>query len=237
MKNDTKCLFIRSYSKDVEWLKSCLYTIEKFFSGYDEIVLCYPIGQEKYFIDLGTKLNIRKVTCPIYRNDYIGQQISKILAFQYTDCEYIMYFDSDCIFTDYMTYDNLLENGSPIIYMDKWEDLPSCVYPWKQITEKLTGYQIDYEYMRCFPFIYYRQSLVNLYNHFGADKFIQTIISNNELSEFNLIGSYIHKYDTESKYIFKLASKEYVPKNIKQYWSHDEDKNNIIKNILNNDNN
>lgn len=38
-------IFIRTYEKDINWLKHCLHSIHKNLMGWDEIVICIPEQQ------------------------------------------------------------------------------------------------------------------------------------------------------------------------------------------------
>ena len=89
-------IFIRTYSKDLVWLDYALRSIHKHAKGFYEIVVCIPIDQVHLLSHLTAE---RVVTCPVYPNDYIGQQISKLNAHKYCKGDYILFTDSDCIFT------------------------------------------------------------------------------------------------------------------------------------------
>ena len=81
-------IFIRTYHCDIKWLNYCLESIHKNLSGWSEIVICIPTGQETLLSHLTSE---KVVTCKIYKDDYLGQQISKIQAVILTIVSIIIY--------------------------------------------------------------------------------------------------------------------------------------------------
>ena len=205
-------IFIRTYDKDLKWLKYCLESIHKFSYGFRDIIICIPFWQQNLLQHL-TKEKI--VTCPVYKNDYIGQQISKLQAFKYTDAEYIMFLDSDCLMTKKFCPEEYAIFGKPIILKEAYSKFEGQdVMCWKPITENILGFEVEYEYMRRHPFTYRRDTLEELYRYFPCME------EPKELSEFNLIGAYCDKYEKD-KYVFIEVGDNSLPEpNLKQYWSH-----------------
>src|ERR1700741_2957188 len=89
-------IYIRTYKNDLGWLQYCLRSIHKYVTGYRKIIVCIPENQ----VSLLNDFNLQNViTCPIYKNDYIGQQVSKLLSYKETDADYILFVDSDVCFS------------------------------------------------------------------------------------------------------------------------------------------
>lgn len=90
-------IVIRSYHRDVSWLSLVLRSIELFVTGHRRVIVVAPRSSHPRMnppaLDGASLLE-----CPDYRNDYLGQQVTKLHADQYTDADIILHVDSDQIF-------------------------------------------------------------------------------------------------------------------------------------------
>jgi len=206
-------LFVRSYPNDFQWLRYSIQSMQKYLTGVEEKILVVPwntlIPSEiEIFFD-------HIVESYEYENmdGYVAQQWDKMDAYKYTDKDYILYSDSDCIYTAPFDVSELFKEGRPILPLTPYEELKGDGgYAWKEITEKLLGYEVRYEFMRRHPNIHYRDTLVafakdypNLYKR----------VTGRNVSEFNLLGAYAFK--KELNYYFTEIA-DTVP--CKQYWSY-----------------
>lgn len=213
-------IFIRTYKNDIEWLKYCLKSIHKYVTGYNKIVVCIPEGQEKLLKDF----NLRNLyTCPVYKDDYLGQQITKVNADLYCESEYILYVDSDCVFTKPTDLSDFFVNGKPLIYMTNYGKVGDAIC-WKNITEiTLNRKGIDWEFMRRMPLVYHRDTLaefkdyIELIHGVTVDNFIVRQ-SHRNFSEFNAIGAFAYYFYPE-KYHFHDTDYGVGEEIVKQRWS------------------
>jgi len=93
-------ILIRSYYRDVQWLVLAVASIRRFVSGYRELVVVLPETSMSR-VDWPVAPILRDVTlrqCDDHRNDYIGQQITKLHADTYSDADVILHVDSDHVF-------------------------------------------------------------------------------------------------------------------------------------------
>jgi glycosyltransferase involved in cell wall biosynthesis len=212
----TTDIFIRTYEKDLEWLKYCLRSIHKYVTGYRQIIICIPENQKK-LIDSWNLTAEKVVTCRIYNDDYLGQQISKMLSFQYTDADRILFMDSDCVFLRNVDILEMTVEGKPIIYKTKYGNLEGAE-AWKGVTEKFLGGIVEYEYMRRHPFMYNRETLIAINNFKRVEDYVLSQSFRN-FSEFNVIGAFAEKYESD-KYHFIDTESVVMPEIfLRQYWS------------------
>jgi Family of unknown function (DUF6492) len=225
----TTDVFIRTYQKDFNWLKYCLNSINKFGQGFRRVIICVPENQVHDIVDGGKDRDytqelliyrttyIKIVTCPVYENDYIGQQISKAQAWLYSDADYILFIDSDCIFTEPFSPVDFIIEGKPVIIKEIYENMKedTNAYSRKEKMEKwFDKYSIPYEYMRRHPFVYHRNTLINFCASY-MDKKKEPMFS-----EFNQLGYYADANE-HGEYCFLEVGKDKLPlPKVKQFWSY-----------------
>ena len=216
-------IFIRTYEKDLGWLRYCLKSIHKYVTGYRQIVICIPEPQKR-LLDSWNLTAEKVVTCPVYKEDYLGQQVSKLQAYKYTDAEAIVFVDSDCCFKSPVDLSvELFEGELPIVYKTVYEHVGDAIC-WKEITEKTVGANLEYEYMRRLPFVFLSKTLksASLYINILHDCNISDYVMRQpgrHFSEFNYLGAYAELNEKEN-YRFKDTEKEgYGNDYLKQNWS------------------
>lgn len=211
-------IFIRTYQKDIKWLNYCLHFIHKNLTGFDEIVIVIPTGQEH----LLAHLTYEKVhVCKSYRDDYLGQQISKLKAHEYCSGDFILFVDSDYMFFNPVDCSEFFIDNKPVILKDRYENVGEAIC-WKRVTEKLFREPIEWEYMRRAPQLYAKSSLEKFNELFP--KIEQYIIEQpkSQFSEFNALGFFINKHEPEN-YHFHDLTIEPAPENKgHQFWSYSQ---------------
>jgi hypothetical protein len=229
-------IFIRTYARDIEALQYCLKSIDKFCKGFRKIIITCP-AKDRHLLGYNPKYEVH--TVQHYQNDYLGQQITKLLAHEFSnDSDFIFFIDSDCVVTEPISPKSFMsKDGRPQILKTSYEELGDTV-PWKSITEKALGWKIDYEYMRRLPQMYHREHLSQLRNFLQIrhTKRIETYIMeqpHNAFSEFNVLGAFCDKY-YNNMYEF-IDTADNIPKAVvMQYWSHDmhnDNKESMVKKI------
>ena len=211
-------IFIRTYHKDLKWLNYCLESIHKNLSGFSEIVICIPTGQETLLSHLASE---KVVTCKIYKDDYLGQQISKIQAHQHCKGDYILFVDSDVIFKPNANVLDYFYENKPIILKANYNSVGEAIC-WKKPTEKLFKENIEFEHMRFAPQIFHKPTL-EMFNESFPD--IENYVMSQpyrQFSEFNALGFYAEKMQPNDYSIIDISNgvPEYFPKNNAiQKWS------------------
>lgn len=215
-------IFIKTYGGDFEWLAYCLRSIQRFCTGFNEIIIVCDEGDRAGLEQFG--LTREKVFyVPLEFNGYLFQQWIKLNAHTYSEADFIMFVDSDCVFTKLTTPNDFIKSGKPIILKTPYETIPEVIF-WKELTELTLKEEVEFEYMRRLPLLYRRDTIENCLNHVNPfhEQGLKTFISrqpNHEFSEFNLLGAYAEKYEGD-KYKFIDTTKNELPEtHVLQNWS------------------
>lgn len=228
-------IFIRTYSKDLPWLSYALQSIHKFCRGFRDIIIVIPESQ-KHLLD-GFNLTKEKVfTCPDYKDDYLGQQITKINADTYSDAPYIFFTDSDTLLIRETKPSDFMRNGKPFMLKTHYSKVAEAIM-WKPVTEQLLQFPVEFEFMRRLPFLYHASTLKSL-RIYAELKHKKTIteyvekISNRRFSEFNAIGAYADKFEND-KYVFQNTDDGLPELHVRQFWSWGGLKPEVLQEINN----
>jgi len=217
-------IFIRTYHADIKWLNYCLKSIHKNLKGWDEIVICIPTGQEHLLNHLTAE---KVVVCKTYKEDYVGQQISKLEAHKHCKGDYILFVDSDVVFYPDADARDYFQDNKPVILYDKYDNVGEAIC-WKPIVEKLFKENVAFEFMRRAPQLFHKSTLENFALNFPDIENYAMRQPHRQFSEFNIIGFFAWKHEQEN-YVFiegKFTTgshdnqAEGLPENkSKQYWS------------------
>lgn len=216
-------IFIRSYHKDFDWLAYCLASIRKYCRGFEETVIVVPadsIRQLKQFQLKGEKT----FSCVNHPNGYLHQQVTKLYADTYVKGDYILFVDSDCVFTQEVTPETYFSDGKPVMLITPYSELGASV-PWQPITEKALGFPCPFETMRRIPWICRKDLLEQVRIHMAnlhdcaANEYVMAQ-PNRAFSEFNVLGSYALTHYSPEYYKFLDTTKEPLPPlTAIQHWS------------------
>jgi hypothetical protein len=236
-------IFIKTYPKDYPWLKYCLRSIERFCEGFRRVVVVSPETNSKEFMEAvtGYKINILPICNPNEIGDgYLFQQSVKLHADEYTDADWILFTDCDTIFTCPVSPDTYLKDGKFVWMMTPYSKVDA---PWKAITEKFSGPNVDFEFMRRHPAVLPRWLLQGI-RQFCIDKHRTTMHAyvtmqpDRGFSEFNALGAYAYLHHRDK---FNWIDTETVPERdwpaltVDQQFSHNPIPVEKWKNILRND--
>lgn len=218
-KEATHDIFIRTCAKDLPWLRYCLQGIHRFTKGFRQVVIVAPNsarpGLERWGLTLERVHYIQE-----YKNDYLGQQITKLHADTWTDADYIWFVDSDVIFNRPTTPDLMFCKGKPVYYLTPVEQVGDI--PWIGITEMFLGWRPRFEYMRRMPMMYPGDMLVNFRTHAQTLHKIQVgdwIEHNQKFSEFNAFGAWAHRFQPDRFYWWNTVELEQPPPFATQFWT------------------
>lgn len=216
-------LFIRSYWKDLEWLDFCLASIEKYCHGFRSVVVVLPRSSWPWLQRSGLQGKARFELCPNYRDDYLGQQATKLLADTFTDADYICHVDSDCIFSRTTSPHDLILDNKPIVHMRRCETLGRH-WPWQKPTEKFLGLRVGFDFMQQQPFTFPRWLYPRLREHaiktHGMD--IETYIiaqPTRGFSEYNGLGALAWEHYREHFLWVDMDTSMLVEPHCRWYWS------------------
>ena len=223
VRDDMNCdILIRSYYKDFRWLRYCLRSIDKYCSGFRYVVVVVPESsiERLFWMGLTSSMIFR---CRDYQDDYLGQQVTKLMADTFTDADFICHVDSDCIFHRPITPRDLFSNGRLEMAMTPYRKLSRHV-PWQNITQRLFRRNIAYEFMRrqpqAFPRWLYRELRDHVQTIHGSD--IESYVTAQPprgFSEYNALGAFAYYFHRTEFTWFDTSKRKPKEELCKWYWS------------------
>ena len=218
-------IYLRTYTKDKDWLPFCLRALRKFAKGYEEIVICVLEEEKEQFKDIDLT-GCKFVTDPRWcANDYIGQQASKLNCDRHCSGNFVLHMDSDCIITREFDVNEYFKDGQPMVLFRKWEDVGGAAV-WKSPTECALGRASQFETMATHPSIWWKSThelvrrRIASQNNCSFDEYMAKVT---QISEFNILGNYAHLFQPEAYRFVRCVGPErdIYPRVMKQYFSHD----------------
>ena len=214
MKTD---IFLRSYKGDFRWLQFALASLAQRARGFGDVLVCVPKGDEP---ELATLTRERIVTCPRYHDDYIGQQVTKMMADTYTDAAMILHWDSDVVLLKDLTPQDLMSSeGKPVLYYDPYSEVKGS--PWRPVVKEVLGWDPEHEFMRRHPFMYPRWLYAEVRRHIEhrhGKPLEDYALSrpHRSFSEFNILGAYAWQHCRDE---FTWLRPDQGQTFVKQFWS------------------
>lgn len=193
-------IFIKSYPKDYEWLEYCLRSIEKFAKGFENVCLVSPESPPLY-PRIGKGWFLLYTEKEHGSDGYLSQQVFKLYADKYCAADYILYMDSDTVFTREVT-PNTFFSKEKINWMMTPYDRTDA--PWQPVVEKFIGlpFRIEYEFMRRHPTMVPRWLLESTrkyceIRHGMSLKDYVMSQPNRAFSEFNVLGAIAYYFQRD----------------------------------------
>ena len=213
-------LYIRTYKRDIAWLDFCLQSIHRNLKGWDEIVVCIPKGQEHH---LRYAEGIRIVTSPVYKDDYVGQQVRKLLCHQRVSGDLVLIVDSDLIFLPGAAVTDYMEGGMPRILTYKWPKPDDYLTTgWRPTVVKLFGAYPPCSFMQGHGARLFRKSTLEAFSHRfpDIDKFARQL-PRKQFSEFEFLGFFVFVHERSSYHLTELTESPMPTYHTRQYWNVD----------------
>jgi hypothetical protein len=221
-------LFIKSYAADFGFLSYCLKSINKFVRGIGEVIVAVQDEDAPALKAMGLSRERIEIV-PRYTSDgYLDQEIHKLVAYRYTDAHQILFFDSDCIAIREFEPRDLLLDGKPRWLMTPYSKLVNAdgsqATPWRAITSKALGRDVEWEFMRMHPLMVGRRTLIDFcqwmeqHHNCSLEHYIG-LQPAREFSEWNAIGAWAYYYRPD---VFSFWDTEIngVPEPfVRQFWS------------------
>lgn len=191
----TTSLFIKSHERDFPWLEWCRKSIERFCSGFHEIVLCLPEGVNYDWP--GAKIvHVRETF-----NPYLFQQAVKLFADTFCSGDYIVYQDSDTCFDRPVKPEDFMIDGKPYWIIRPYGQARTDQQVWRQPTADFLGQDFEFEAMARHPFMLHRDVLKRIrgfcqfkhgipLNEYIASKAVPNVLTALVFSEFNALGAF-----------------------------------------------
>ncbi len=222
-------MLIVSYSKDMEWLRFNLRTIEKFADGFSGITVLVPNHERSLFSWVEPQCRLLSYAVPDdSKYHHLAHQIAKCRADEWCpDADLIFFTDSDCFFIEPVIPEDYLKDGKPVLCIESFNRLPGN--PWKAPTDAALGINSKWETMRRHGAIHWR----NMFPEFRSrvekvtgKPFHDYVLSCKPdypwfFSEFVALGNFVLTSHWVSQYHFIDLGKQPWPRNkMLDVWSH-----------------
>jgi hypothetical protein len=215
-------IVIRSYYRDLEWLRYCLRSIDRFCSGFHRVLVVVPESCRER-IRRSPLDGVEVAYCPNYPDDYLGQQVTKLYADTMSEADYILHVDSDCTFKLPVRPADFFWEGRPQLMITPNEFF-RINPPWQRETERTLGFAVNFDYMRRHPHIYprwlYGELRAHVRAHHGRELADYVLAQPPQgFSEFNAMGALAHhRFSSEFSWE-KWLSSDYDEKFCRIHWS------------------
>lgn len=215
-------ILIRCYWKDLDWLQLCLRAIECHCHGFSEVVVVVPESSRAWVLRNPLPSCARLIYGPVFSDDYLGQQVTKLQSDLFVEADLIMHVDADCIFTRATQPQDLAPGGRPLVLTRPIAELGRH-YPWRHPTEEFLGFAVNLDFMQRPPFVYPRWLYPLLRQHCLATHGlpIERYVMSRPLrgfSEFNALGAYAFRHHAEA-FDFRCIGSDVPPPHCDWYWS------------------
>lgn len=215
-------ILVRSHARDFPWLEYCLRSVERFCTGFRQVVLVVPRASAPWLPRYRLPAD-RVELCEDVRDDYLGQQVTKLHADLFSDADLICHLDADCVVDCPLAPADLMLEGRPAIPCTEYRLLGASV-PWRAVTEKLLGFPVEHDFMRTQPLLYPRALYAELRSHCHALHGVALadyVLAQppRGFSEFNALGAYAHRFHHDEFAWPVLESTRQQPRHCRWYWS------------------
>jgi hypothetical protein len=151
-------ILIRTYFRDFRWLTLSLLSIVNFVDGFRHIVIVMPHSSLERLRgdEIPASARTTVLCCPDYADDYLGQQVTKLNADQFTDASLIAHIDSDSIFLRSCSLPALLRrNGRPVIRV-LWRSRRGPNDGWRRCVADFYGEALPFDVLTPPPYVFSR---------------------------------------------------------------------------------
>jgi hypothetical protein len=203
MKRDAQ-LFIRTHRRDLDWLKVCLQSAQKFWaSDYPPVVVATPDCEGAFPIEI-KEMGASVFFEPQWPYRHAGTNYLGLSADLYSEAPMILITDSDCMFRMPVSAESFMQSDKIILRGEPWETVKDpvnqiCIDTYRVFIKEGTGIWAAYETMRHHPFMYFREDFAGARNLIQKTTGLSTRAwlekwsaehQEGLLSEFNLMGAY-----------------------------------------------
>ena len=234
-------IFICTYHKDAVWLEYCLKSVQKYARGFRNTIVVYPARDADILRPVCDRFPFVVQKMVEETGDgHLFQNATKTSCDLYSDADFFLHMDSDCLFTEEASPEDYKTDGRCDIVYCPYTELQTShggnPVPWQDITSRSIGIPVLVETMRQFPMMYpewlYSETRKRI-EEIHKTTFFKYVMESlpdgpafKGYSEFNSIGCvamylfYNHfnfYYSNSDERLRKLK-----PAKVKQFWSHTE---------------
>lgn len=224
-------IFIVSYSKDIEYLRYNLQSIQKFSTGFSGVTMLVPTHERHLFAELASRFSVKLKHYQVHADPtkwHLGHQIEKCRGDVWcNEADFILFSDSDCIFTEPVTPEDYFIDGKPVLVVEEYSRLQNV--PWQATVEAALKLRPRFLTMCRHPFVGPPEllrdvrTMVEQANKVSFEDYVFSRKSNFPwgFSEFSTIGAVAMMGKWHDKFhIIDLAKEPRPHDKLTQFWSH-----------------
>jgi len=219
-------ILVKSCARDARWLPWLLRSVVRFTSGFRDVVVLFPRDERSAIDGMGLTRE-RVVFTDDYGDRYVYQQLCKLNADRYTDADFVLHVDSDCVFLGPASPETYFTAGLPQLLHTPYHAFAgqgaAC---WQAGTERALGRPVALEFMRRMPLVYPRgaydrlRSFVERTHGTAFEPFLMESPPDARPSEFNWLGAYCWFFMHDQFHWVDTRSEPLPPNPLRQFWSH-----------------
>jgi hypothetical protein len=234
-------IFVISVAKHFNHLLYALRSIEKFAHGFSRCRVLIPR------CDIGKLRDEVMPLVPDFKNGFpiviegfdewpnqgmLAHMYAIMCSDQYCpDANFILHFDSDCVFTEPVTPEDYFVNGNPVLMYASFDWLftqQANLLMWQAVTANAIGGEVKFETMRRHPAVHYRElyplARDAIEKHTGKNMIQFMREQKNEFPqsfcEYVTLGNVAWR-EMRNKYHWRDQQTEgFPPSKLHQSWSH-----------------
>jgi hypothetical protein len=222
--------YVVTYAPDARWLSYLVKSWIKYARGFRRMLILYPSQHTAAFTEMqGFFKSFPSIVWQPFNeregHGHMHHNIIKCRADEYTDAEFILHIDSDCVLMGKISPEDFFTNGRPDLLYSKFSDIQS---PWQYVTELALGRSVEVETMRRHPFVYPRWMYAEMRNrveHVHRRPFDEYVFTapcmggaHRGFSEFCTLGAYAKHFRPEAFHFYDTKT-SCKPCDVRQYWS------------------
>lgn len=226
-------ILVRTWKGDGHWLIFLLRSIEKFVSrdSYRNVIITYDKSDAHFFNSYLPKfktLPIKTIAASSNKGwkyghnngGYHAQIYSKMMAHTYSDADFFVHIDSDCIFNQNINSSHFFDsNGRVYLSPVRFSDLPPNFRIWQNVSQSMLLVPVEFETMTRLPLVYPRVLYPAVLDHISKvhkNKNVLSVLQQlPSICEFTSLGAYLMKFMPELWTLFPKEKEGFV----NQGWS------------------
>lgn len=232
-------IFVVSCQKHFDWLEYCLRSIAKFATGFSGVTLLVPDDDHQKAIGVANCYNNAEVPLSVLHGDeWPGKgmlwHMAQIMRSDIwcRDADFVLHFDSDCLFTEPVRPEDYFEDGKPVLMHASYDWLINTQQAnlgmWKANAERALGGTVTEETMRRHPAVHYEwlyraaRACIEQHTGMSIDKFIMSCENSfpQSFAEFPTLGAVAWRLFPDSYAWRNQETQGFPPSKLVQFWSH-----------------
>ena len=152
-------IFIRSFARDIPFLEYNMRSIQKFASGFSEVLVTVPMKDRAAFLPLSDKwcFKLHAADEPEGKG-MLHAEVRLCRADELCpSADFVLFTDSDCVFTERVCPQDYFVDGKPVLFVESFEKLAREKSPrvcWRKPVVDALGFDPEYETMCRHPAVH-----------------------------------------------------------------------------------